>query len=68
MTLTFGLKGKGSDAAAGTLDAPFATVACALKAARHSSIEAGSNATISLRAGVHYLGETIALDVRDAGQ
>ena len=62
---------KGKDSAAGSLASPFATVARALEATRSdggAQAAGGSgNATISLRAGVHYLTETIALGHRDHG-
>ena len=59
---------KGSDAAAGTQAAPFATVGKAVAATRElNRIMHGSGGTILLRAGVHYLAETVALDTRDAG-
>ncbi len=52
----------GSDAAAGTEAAPFRTVSHAVTASRHAK-----NATILLRAGVHFLSETIALTIEDSG-
>jgi hypothetical protein len=74
---------KGSDGNAGTLGAPFATVARALAATRKArglgvaadtaadtaSAATGTSLkpTILLRAGVHYLTSTLALDARDAG-
>ena len=53
----------GSDAAAGTESAPFATIARAITASRAS----GGGGTVVLRAGTHYLLDTLALGVADSG-
>ena len=54
----------GLDSGNGTLASPYKTVSRALKASRSSP---GAKRTILLRAGMHHLSETIALDGRDNG-
>lgn len=57
----------GSDGGAGTLDAPFATIARALAAARALG-PAAAPITLDLLAGTHFLnGSTLSLGVRDSG-
>jgi len=55
----------GSDKNAGTIGAPFATLAHARNIARSYS---SAGAKIMLRAGTYFLGETLQLDMRDSGQ
>jgi len=55
----------GSDKNAGTISAPFATLAHARDIAR-SYIASGTK--IKLRAGIYFLGETLQLDMRDSGE
>ena len=58
----------GSDAAAGTQAAPFATLPRALQATRAGGARgAGQTACIVLRAGVHHLPATQALSAGDSG-
>ena len=57
----------GNDGGAGTLSAPFKTVARAVAASRQRKV-AGDGATIVLLPGTHYLGNaTVELDERDSG-
>jgi hypothetical protein len=51
----------------GTVGAPFATVYRALKAARDVDISEGEQKTIVLKAGIHFLNETMALTAADSG-
>ena len=55
----------GNDSAAGTLAAPFKTIARGVDATRGRA--AGTNACVVLRAGTHFLSATIALDAGDSG-
>ena len=54
----------GSDAAAGTAAAPFATVARAVEAARKAGGDANK---VTLRPGTYRLEKTLALDAGDSG-
>jgi hypothetical protein len=60
---TFYVSPSGSDAAAGTEAAPFATVARALRASRAGAVAA----QIVLRAGTHALAEPLVLTASDSG-
>lgn len=55
----------GSDASAGTIDAPFATLEAARNAVR--TIEKASPITVHLREGVYYLDDTLVLTPEDSG-
>jgi hypothetical protein len=57
----------GDDAAAGTLSAPFATLARGVAAAR-AAAPPGAPRAVELLAGTHFMnGSTLALDARDSG-
>ena len=64
---TFYVSPNGSDAAAGTEAAPFATVARGVAATRAARAPGAGPAAVILRAGLHVLGATVDLDARDAG-
>eukprot|EP01062_Namystynia_karyoxenos_P023974 TRINITY_DN19300_c0_g1_i1.p1 TRINITY_DN19300_c0_g1~~TRINITY_DN19300_c0_g1_i1.p1 ORF type:complete len:935 (+),score=273.61 TRINITY_DN19300_c0_g1_i1:66-2870(+) len=55
----------GSDAAAGTSAAPFATIARAVRATR--ARKPGTQATVVLRGGTYFLSDTIAIHSEDSG-
>ena len=54
----------GSDTAAGTMTAPFATISHAQQVARKSSQKP---VTVLVRAGIYYLQETLRFDEQDSG-
>ena len=56
---------KGDDGAAGTLAAPFESVARGVAASR--AVPAAAERGVVLRAGIHYLNAPVALDARDSG-
>ena len=63
---------KGSDSNAGTEASPFLTVQRAVEQTRKNQDHSGrrrssSGSTIVLRAGTHYLSETIVLGPKDSG-
>jgi hypothetical protein len=64
---TFYVAPGGSDAASGSMGAPFATVARGVAATRAARAPGGGPAAVVLRAGLHVLGATVDLDARDAG-
>ena len=63
---TFYVSPDGSDASPGSEAAPFLTVARGVNATRASRAPGTGPAAIVLRAGIHILGATIALDARDS--
>jgi hypothetical protein len=57
----------GNDASQGSTTDPFATVYRALNAAREAERTEGQEKTIVLKAGIHFLNETMALTTADSG-
>lgn len=65
---TFYVSPTGSDTTGdGSLAAPFATVRRGVDATRAARPPGAGPASVILRAGLHVLGDTVALDARDAG-
>jgi hypothetical protein len=64
---TFYVAPGGSDSAAGTEAAPFASIGRGVSATRAARAPGTGPAAVVLRAGVHVLGATVDLDARDAG-
>ncbi|MCP3973854.1 MAG: hypothetical protein GY720_05110, partial [bacterium] len=58
----------GSDRAAGTLDAPVATLEAARRLARQALSDAGGDVVVYLRGGIHFRKDTFALSFQDSGR